>query len=205
MSYRHYSYFKLSWQTLLKNCVDPDQLASEEDSWSESTLIWISIHMVMKIGNVWFNNTRLDTVYIHMYIFFIHDHEYIYMYFHVTWAYCHSIFRPQDKSMHVIEKDFLFLNKNICCRYMSTQKNRPNELVLLSCQKPFFCRDFPKPNLGPNMPSQLKKWAKTSQNGVLYSQFLGFTFWWKFHENLPKINKVTDVLHSHHDALYELL
>ena len=58
--------------------------------------------------------------------------------------------------MHVIEKDFLFLNKNICCRYMCTQKNRPNELVLLSCQKPFFCRDFPKPNLRPNMHSQLK-------------------------------------------------
>ena len=67
----------------------------------------ISIHMVTKIGNVCFNNTRLDTVYMyilhtHVYIF-THDHEYISLF-----SQCHSIFRPQDKSMHVIEKDFFF-------------------------------------------------------------------------------------------------
>ena len=39
-------------------------------------------------------------------------------------------------------------------------------------------------------PSQLKNKQKLPKiiYGVLYSQFLGFTFWWKFHEN----SKATD-------------
>ena len=53
-------------------------------------------------------------------------------------------------------------------------------------------RDFPRPDLGPNIgPFLIQKWAKTSQNGVYYSQFLNSTFWWKFHENQNKNSKVT--------------
>ena len=52
-------------------------------------------------------------------------------------------------------------------------------------------RDFPRTDLGPNnRPFQIKKWAKTSQNGEYHSQFLSSTFWWKFHENLNKIAKL---------------
>ena len=55
----------------------------------------------------------------------------------------------------------------------------------------FTGRDFPRPDLRPNIgPFTIKKWAKTSQNGVYYSQFLSSTFWWKFHDNLNKNSKV---------------
>ena len=54
-------------------------------------------------------------------------------------------------------------------------------------------RDFPKSDLGPNIgPYPIKKWAKTSQNGVYYSKFLSSTFWWKFHENPIRNSKATD-------------
>ena len=53
-------------------------------------------------------------------------------------------------------------------------------------------RDFPRPDLGPNMGAfPIQKWVKTSQNGVYYSQYLSSTFWWKFHENPNKNGKVT--------------
>ena len=48
-------------------------------------------------------------------------------------------------------------------------------------------RDFPRPGSWSKIaPFPIKRWAKTSQNGVYYSQFLSSTFWWKFHENLKK-------------------
>ena len=54
-------------------------------------------------------------------------------------------------------------------------------------------RNFPSTDLGPNNgPFQIKKWAKTSQNGEYHSRFLSSSFKWKFHENLIKNSKVTD-------------
>ena len=55
-------------------------------------------------------------------------------------------------------------------------------------------RDFPRTDLGPNIgPFPHTKWEKTSQNGIYHSQFFCFTFFGKFHENLTKNSKVTDV------------
>ena len=48
-------------------------------------------------------------------------------------------------------------------------------------------KDFPRPDLGPNIsPFPTKNRAKTSQNGVYHSKFLSSTFWCKFCENPTK-------------------
>ena len=48
-------------------------------------------------------------------------------------------------------------------------------------------RDFPRPDLGPNIgPFPIQKWTKSSQNGVYHLQFLSSTFWFIFSENYNK-------------------
>ena len=41
-------------------------------------------------------------------------------------------------------------------------------------------------------PFPIRKWEKSSQNGVYHFQFFSSTFWWKIHENPNKNTKVTD-------------
>ena len=63
----------------------------------------------------------------------------------------------------------------------------------MSLSKTLLFRDFPRPDLGPNIgPLPIKKLAKTSQNGVYHSQYLFSPFWQKFNEKPNKNSKVTD-------------
>ena len=58
----------------------------------------------------------------------------------------------------------------------------------LASQNRIYPRDFPRPDLGPNISHfPIQKLAKTSQNVVYHSQFLSSPFWWKGQENQNKI------------------
>ena len=82
---------------------------------------------------------------------------------------------------HKIVNIFSFICLNICFGGLKELSHWDS-----SFEYPQHISDFPSPDLGlgSNMgPFPIKKWAKTSQNGVYHSQIINSTFWWKFHQN----------------------
>ena len=119
---------------------------------------------------------------------------------HIEWA--HITYVVIGLQVKLLKINFLIsqsnhmlcvLKRTVCMRpFFWAQKQTFLLMVKKVINKQF--RDFPRPNLGPNIcPFPIKNEPKLQKNGVLCSQFISFTFWWKCYKNRTKNSKVTDV------------